>query len=54
MNISKVLEALNEALASKDLTIWCLKDDVKNLKAENEKLQAKVREFESGKDEQQI
>lgn len=45
MDISKVLEVLNDALRDKDVTIYLQGEDIKRLKAENEKLIAEIEEL---------
>lgn len=51
MDISKVLEAVNEALSAKDLTIWLQKDEITTLKAEIEKLKEKNEKLTTGIEE---
>ena len=41
MDISKVLDVLNEALKDRDLTIWLQKEKIKDLEAEIAKLKEK-------------
>lgn len=50
MKIDNVLEVLNEALASKDLTIWLQKEEIKKQKETIEKLQEKIKFLEEKKD----
>lgn len=42
MEINNVLEALNEALRSKDLDLYMNAEAIKNLKNENKELQAEI------------
>ena len=44
MEINKVLEVLNNALADKDLTTWLQKEEIKRLKNELEDMRGKVNE----------
>lgn len=41
MKIDKVLEALNDTLRTKDMTIWMQEEEIKRLKAELEQLKEK-------------
>ena len=50
MKINYVLEALNEALSSKDMSIWVRDEQIKELKAENEKLKKEIEELKQKKD----
>lgn len=45
MDISKVLEVLNDALRDKDVTIYIQGEEIKKLKAENEELKAESEEL---------
>lgn len=46
MDISKILEVLNDALRGKDVTIYLKSEEIKTLKARNEELKARIRELE--------
>ena len=50
MRIDKVLEALNNALAEKDLDLYLKSETIKDLKKENEELKKQIEELKQKKD----